>query len=108
VKATDDDGTVMVALRPEGMSLRPATDGMNELRGAVDDVAFLGSVVRIRVKLPGDDGPTLHVDTFNEPHHKPPAIGENVTIAFPREACLPLGQSATPGSSDPVADPVEA
>jgi putative spermidine/putrescine transport system ATP-binding protein len=102
VKATDPDGTVMVALRPEGLSLRDSADGLNRLGGAVDDVAFLGSVVRIRIRLPGDGGPTLHVDTFNEPHRKPPAIGENVTIAFPREACLPLGQSATPGTSDPA------
>ena len=102
VKATEADGSVMVALRPEGLTFRPATDGMNQLKGAVDDVAFLGSVVRIRVRLPGDDAPTLHVDTFNEPHRKPPAVGENVAIAFPREACLPLGQTAAPGSSDPV------
>jgi putative spermidine/putrescine transport system ATP-binding protein len=102
VKATDEGNMVTVALRPEGLNLRAATEGQNQLRGAVDDVAFLGSVVRIRIRLPGDDGPTLHVDTFNEPHRKPPAIGENVTIAFPREACLPLGQSATPGSSDPA------
>ena len=101
VTPTEPDGSVTVALRPEGMSFRD-TVGQNQLRAAVDDVAFLGSVVRVRVRLPGDGAPTLHVDTFNEPHLKPPAIGETVTVSFPREACLPLGQSATPGSSDPA------
>jgi len=102
VTAVDADGTVTVALRPEGLSIGSGVEGENQLRAAVDDVAFLGSVVRIRVRLPGEGAPTLHVDTFNEPHRRPPALGENVTISFPREACLPLGQSATPGSSDPA------
>jgi len=102
VTAVDADGTVTVALRPEGLSIGSGVEGENQLRATVDDVAFLGSVVRIRVRLPGDGAPTLHVDTFNEPHRRPPTLGENVTISFPREACLPLGQSATPGTSDPA------
>ena len=96
------DGSVTVALRPEGLSIGSGVESENHLRAAVDDVAFLGSVVRIRVRLPGEGAPTLHVDTFNEPHRRPPTLGENVTISFPREACLPLGQSATPGTSDPA------
>ena len=101
VKATEPDGTLTVALRPEGLALSGGTSDTNRLQAAVDDVAFLGSVVRIRVRLPGEGAPTLHVDTFNEPHRVPPAIGQNVTVGFPREACLPLGQSSPPGSSDP-------
>ena len=101
VTTPEADGTVTVALRPEGLHIGSAGD-VNQIRAAVEDVAFLGSVVRIRVRLPGEGGASLHVDTFNEPHRKPPPIGENVTISFPREACLPLGQSATPGSSDPA------
>ena len=96
------DGQVTVALRPEGLRLAGGTDGGNQLRGVIEDVAFLGSVVRVRVKLAGDESPTLHVDTFNEPHRPPPTVGENVTVSFPREACLPLGQTAKPGSSDPA------
>jgi putative spermidine/putrescine transport system ATP-binding protein len=102
VTTADADGTVTVALRPEGLRIGLGAADANQLRAAVDDVAFLGSVVRIRVRLPGEGAPTLHVDTFNEPHRRPPTLGENVTISFPREACLPLGQSATPGTSDPA------
>jgi putative spermidine/putrescine transport system ATP-binding protein len=98
---THEAGRVTVALRPEGLAIGPRADGANQLRGVVEDTGFLGSVVRIRVRLPGEDAPLISVDTFNEPHRKPPAVGENVTVAFPREACLPLGQSAAPGSSDP-------
>jgi putative spermidine/putrescine transport system ATP-binding protein len=96
------DHEVTVALRPEGLRLGGASDGQNELRGAIEDVAFLGSVVRVRVNVGSNGGPTLHVDTFNAPHRPPPVVGENVTVAFPREACLPLGQSSSPGASDPA------
>ncbi|MCI0582337.1 MAG: TOBE domain-containing protein, partial [Chloroflexi bacterium] len=101
VTDVDANGTVVVALRPEGLRLGGG-DGQNQLRGLIDDVAFLGSIVRVRVKLPGDDGQSLHVDTFNEPHRPPPTVGENVSVSFPREAALPLGQASEPGSSDPA------
>ncbi len=96
-------GAVTVALRPEGLSLGDGPDGSNRLRGAISDVSFLGSVVRIRVRL-GDGGPVLSVDTFNEPHSRPPAVADAVGVWFPREACLILGGAVTarPGASDPV------
>ncbi len=55
---------VTVALRPEIVTLGDGPDGSNRLRGTIDDVTFLGSIVRIRIRL-GEaavgDGPARHV-----------------------------------------------
>jgi putative spermidine/putrescine transport system ATP-binding protein len=80
-----------VALRPEIVSLHaPAGDG-NRMQGTVEDVNFLGSIVRIRVRF-GDNAVSL--DTFNNPNARPPEHGQPVTVSFPREAVLVLEGSA--------------
>ena len=89
------DGRVTLAVRPEGISLGDGEPGSNRLRGSMEDVNFLGSIVRIRIRLSdGPDGqpPTIvALDTFNEPHLALPAVGESVTISFPPEASFVLG-----------------
>jgi putative spermidine/putrescine transport system ATP-binding protein len=90
---------VSVALRPESVSLGPGSDGANALRGTVDDVSFLGSVVRLRVKTTGG---TISVDTFNEPNLRLPPVGEEVAVSFPPEACLVLGRAGE-GTADELA-----
>ena len=88
---------VTLALRPEGISLGEGPEGSNRLRGTIDDINFLGSIVRIRLHLnDGADGkaPTIvALDTFNEPHLMVPTVGADVTVSFPREACFVLGAS---------------
>jgi putative spermidine/putrescine transport system ATP-binding protein len=86
---------VSIALRPESIRLGSASNGANSLTGPIDDVAFLGSIVRIRVGL--GDGVVVSLDTFNEPGMRLPAPGEVVTVTFPREAALvlePAGRAA--------------
>jgi putative spermidine/putrescine transport system ATP-binding protein len=99
---------VSVALRPEaiGLETTAAPDG-NRLSGRVSDVTFLGSIVRIRVRLEDGSGPVAF-DTFNNPHAVPPAIDERVTLAFPPEALLVLQESATPGHTLVDADGLPA
>lgn len=63
--------------------------GHVRLHGTVDEVTFLGAVVRIRINLPGDAGMAV-VDTFNNPHLAVPARESAVTFSFPAEACLVL------------------
>ena len=87
-------GTVTLALRPESIELGEA-GGSNRLRGSVEDVSFLGSIVRIRIRL-SPDGTTISLDTFNDPHLTPPAIDETVTVSFPPEACLVIGAGPAP------------
>jgi putative spermidine/putrescine transport system ATP-binding protein len=70
---------VSVALRPEalGLAARPGSDAA--LAGTVEDVAFLGSVVRARVSLGAQ---RLSLDTFNTSAAPPPAPGARVEVHF--------------------------
>ena len=101
VETAGDGSPVTLAVRPEGIEL--GTDGgSNRLSGTVEDVSFLGSIVRIRLRL-DDKGTTLSLDTFNDPGLTPPAIASTVTVSFPPEACLVLGREAVPDQTDALA-----
>ena len=82
--------SVSVALRPEMASLGGG-GGENRLTGVVEDVSFLGSIVRIRVRL-ADDA-VLSIDEFNERSFVLPTIGDSVTISFPAEGPLVLTEA---------------
>ncbi|MFL5650670.1 MAG: ABC transporter ATP-binding protein [Chloroflexota bacterium] len=94
VTSAASGGRVTLAVRPEGIALGDGEAGANHLRGAVADINFLGSIVRIRLRLAdgaNSDGPTfVALDTFNEPHLAVPDVGQTVTISFPPEACFVL------------------
>jgi putative spermidine/putrescine transport system ATP-binding protein len=94
------NGVVSIALRPESMELGEG-GGENRLRGPLEDVSFLGSIVRMRAGL--GDGASVSLDTFNDPNLALPAVGEVVTISFPREATLVLEGTATAPPADPMA-----
>jgi len=80
-----------VALRPEIVSLHETGNG-NRMRGTVEDVNFLGSIVRIRVRF-GEN--VVSLDTFNNPTAVPPQPGQAVTVSFPADGVLVLEASAT-------------
>ncbi|HEY8801077.1 MAG TPA: ABC transporter ATP-binding protein [Candidatus Limnocylindrales bacterium] len=82
---------VTIALRPESVELGEA-GGSNRLTGQIEDVSFLGSIVRTRVRI-GDDA-TVSLDTFNDPALASAAVGETVTLSFPPEAALVLAGEA--------------
>ena len=86
--------TVTVAIRPESIELGES-GGSNHLSGIVEDVSFLGSIVRTRVRLGGAET-TVSLDSFNDPILTPPAIDESVTVSFPPEACLVIGTGPAP------------
>jgi putative spermidine/putrescine transport system ATP-binding protein len=75
------------ALRPEAVTLGDGGNGRNRLRGSIDQVSFLGSVVRIRVKL--NENAVL-LDTFNNPNLTPPEFGSTVDVNFGTEDLLVL------------------
>jgi putative spermidine/putrescine transport system ATP-binding protein len=80
--------TLAVALRPETIALALSPNGtLNHLRGNVEDVQYLGPVVRVRVRL---NEQSLHYDAFNRPDVALPRPGETVDLAFPAEAALAL------------------
>jgi putative spermidine/putrescine transport system ATP-binding protein len=91
-------GKVTLAVRPEGIELGEGPAGANHLRGVVDDINFLGSIVRIRVRLgsgadnaDGSAAQVVALDTFNDPNLSVPPVGQAITISFPPEACFVLG-----------------
>ncbi|MHB8893395.1 MAG: ABC transporter ATP-binding protein [Candidatus Limnocylindrales bacterium] len=100
---TGTGSRVSIALRPESLKLGDA-GGANRLAGEVVDVTFLGSIVRVRVRLPEDAG-TVSIDTFNNPSQPPPSIGEAVAVSFPPAASLVIDAEV---AATLVAEPVEA
>ncbi len=68
-----------ISLRPQTIHLDSRPDADGALRGRVDSVSFLGSVVRIRVVLDRQD---LSVDVFNTAAMRPPKPGEAVKLGF--------------------------
>jgi putative spermidine/putrescine transport system ATP-binding protein len=83
--------TLSLALRPEALSIGHANGGSNNLTGTIDEVHFLGSVVRIRVRFGNN---IVSLDTFNRPHSAPPERGQPVTVNFTREDILVLDRPA--------------
>jgi putative spermidine/putrescine transport system ATP-binding protein len=94
---------VTVAIRPEMITFDGTGegDGANRLAATVNDVAFLGAVVRVRTTL--SDGSSVSVDTFNNPSLAVPESGTPVTLRFPPEACLVLARDAVPDETDALA-----
>jgi putative spermidine/putrescine transport system ATP-binding protein len=67
------------ALRPEAVSLAKAEPDRNALRGTIEDVSFLGAIVRIKVRLKEN---LVSLDTFNNQASPPPERGQPATISF--------------------------
>ena len=84
--------TRAVALRPEIVTLGAGAGGANRMTGTVEDVNFLGSIVRVRVRFREN---AISLDTFNNPNLAPPARGQVLTVSFPREAVLVLDAPAS-------------
>jgi putative spermidine/putrescine transport system ATP-binding protein len=80
-------GRVTVAMRPEVVSLGRVAGRDVVLTGRIDDVHFLGSVIRIEASLPG--GRVL-LDTFNRPDAPPPARGSEAEFSIRSEDLLIL------------------
>jgi putative spermidine/putrescine transport system ATP-binding protein len=75
-----------IALRPEAVTLADGA-GRNQMRGTIEEVSFLGAIVRIRVRFKEN---AISLDTFNQPSAPPPERGAPVTVSFAREDVLVL------------------
>jgi putative spermidine/putrescine transport system ATP-binding protein len=97
IALTSPDGSNVVSVSPtEGVT------GLNRLPATVADVAFLGSVVRVRTTV-GPEATPVFVDTFNNPNLAVPPSGSPVVLSFPPEACLVLERHTAPVGSDALA-----
>ncbi|MBO9390252.1 MAG: ABC transporter ATP-binding protein [Roseiflexus sp.] len=95
---------VNIAIRPELIALDGQfNSAMNRLSGTVEDVTFLGSIVRVRLRLAAN---RLSMDIFNNPHLRLPQPGETITVHFAPEACLAPGDDTPREASN--AQPLSA
>ncbi len=80
---------VRVAIRPERLSFASEQKKVNVVEAAIENITFLGSVVRIQVKI----GKTkFNMDTFNNPFLELPRIGSKEQVTCSREAVLVLDE----------------
>ena len=79
---------VSLTMRPEAVSLANGHARDIVLDGTVSEVAFLGSVIRLKVKL-GEN--VVALDTFNDQHVPPPKYDERVKVTIDSSDILALG-----------------
>ncbi len=80
---------VRVAIRPERLSFASEQEKANVVDATIENITFLGSVVRIRVKI----GSTkFNMDTFNNPFLELPKIGAVEQVTCSKEAVLVLDE----------------
>jgi putative spermidine/putrescine transport system ATP-binding protein len=82
-----DGDPVTVAIRPERLSFATDSPKANLLQGTIENITFLGAIVRIQVDL---GGTLLSMDTFNNPFLALPALGSTAQITCSTEAVLAL------------------
>jgi len=80
---------VMIAIRPERINFSSEQKKANLFDCSIENITFLGSIVRIQVKV-GDL--RLSMDTFNNPFLELPKIGSTAEITCSREAVIILNQ----------------
>jgi putative spermidine/putrescine transport system ATP-binding protein len=88
-----DGDTAEIALRPESISMNGAhpPDAENHINVTLEDIAFLGSVVRMRAKLGNS---VLLFDTFSRPHLSLPSPGQVISVSFSRQSVFVFENSA--------------
>jgi putative spermidine/putrescine transport system ATP-binding protein len=74
-----------IGLRPETVAIGQRPDHNVSLRARIQEVSFLGSVVRIRVAV-GES--SISVDTFNTATAHPPVIGSDCDISFSTDSLV--------------------
>jgi putative spermidine/putrescine transport system ATP-binding protein len=80
---------VKFSVRPERFSFVSEVKKDNVLDCSIENITFLGSVVRIQVKI-GDT--KFNMDTFNNPFLELPKIGSRDQVTCSKEAVLVLSE----------------
>jgi putative spermidine/putrescine transport system ATP-binding protein len=76
-----------LAIRPEAITMGQSGSNRNSVQVVVEEVSFLGSIVRVRTHMGKE---VLSMDLFNDPNQKLPARGDAVTLGFAYENLLVL------------------
>ena len=78
---------IRISIRPERFSFSAEPLKDNIVDCIVENITFLGSVVRIQVKI---GNTKFNMDTFNNPFLELPAIGAQEKVMCSKEAVLVL------------------
>ncbi|MDD2921646.1 MAG: ABC transporter ATP-binding protein [Anaerolineales bacterium] len=78
---------VKMAIRPERFSFASEQKKANVIDATIENITFLGAVVRIEVKI---GNANFNMDTFNNPFLELPKIGSQTKVTCSREAVLVL------------------
>lgn len=77
-----------LALRPEAIQ-QPRRGREVVLPATIDQVHFLGSVIRVRARVAGT---VVALDRFNRPDQPPPPVGSATEISFAASDVILLPQ----------------
>jgi putative spermidine/putrescine transport system ATP-binding protein len=91
LNADDAGKRRLLAVRPEAIVLETPANGRNTLVATVEEVNFLGAVVRIRTRV---DDAVISLDIFNDPNRRLPERGQPVALGFSHENLLVLEEGA--------------
>ena len=78
---------IKIAIRPERLNFVAVEKKANVMDCTIENITFLGSVVRIQVKI---GNAKFNMDTFNNPFLELPKIGDKDQVTCSREAVLVL------------------
>jgi putative spermidine/putrescine transport system ATP-binding protein len=78
---------VNIAIRPERLNFVSVERKANVLDCTIENITFLGSVVRIQIKI---GNTKFNMDTFNNPFLELPALGAKEQVSCSKEAVLVL------------------
>jgi putative spermidine/putrescine transport system ATP-binding protein len=81
-------GTVTLAARPEMISLGPQPGRETLVDATINEVHFLGSVIRVRAQA---GGTPLAFDMFNASDRPPPVVGSHVRLGLSAQDLLVIG-----------------
>ncbi len=89
IKSRKKGDAIRVSIRPERFSFATEQKKDNVLDCTIENITFLGAVVRIQVKI---GNAKLNMDTFNNPFLELPKIGSKEQVTCSKEAVLVLDE----------------
>ncbi len=89
IKSRKKGDAIRVSIRPERFSFATEQKKDNVLDCTIENITFLGAVVRIQVKI---GNAKFNMDTFNNPFLELPKIGSKEQVTCSKEAVLVLDE----------------
>jgi putative spermidine/putrescine transport system ATP-binding protein len=92
MKGRSTGDKIRMSIRPERLSFASELKKDNVLDCVIENITFLGSVVRIQVKI---GNARFNMDTFNNPFLELPKIGDKSQVTCSQEAVMVYSGEAT-------------